>query len=218
MLFYLGAALLITLLPAHILWAIERRHSDSTMSRSYFPGIFQAFGWGLGMLAARVDSSPRHGAARLIATLWALVSIIFVAFYTANLTATLTVARLEAAIHGPADLYDKSVATVANTTSSTYLRRLGIAATELPTIDDCYQGLRDRNFDAVVFDAPVLHHFVAHQGNGLAVLAGPIFQEEDYGLVFALDSALRKPVDRALLTIREEGTYATIYQRWFGDD
>lgn len=40
------------------------------------------------------------------------------------------------------------------------------------------------------FDAPVLHHFVAHQGNGVAVLAGPTFQEEDYGLVFALDSPL----------------------------
>ncbi|CAN5777398.1 hypothetical protein BH10ACT9_BH10ACT9_14030 [soil metagenome] len=146
------------------------------------------------------------------------MSVIFVAFYTANLTAALTVAKLEAAIHGPADLYGKAVATVANTTSSTYLRRMGIPAAELANIEDCYQRLRENTVDAVVFDAPVLHHFVAHQGSGVAVLAGPIFQEGDYGLVFPLGSELRKPVDQALLTLREEGTYNTIYERWFGDD
>jgi polar amino acid transport system substrate-binding protein len=218
MLLYLFAALVITLLPAHILWLVERRHADSTMARTYFPGIFQAFGWGLGMLAARVDASPRHGAARLVATLWALVSVIFVAFYTANLTAALTVAKLESSIRGPADLYDKTVATVSNTTSSAYLRRMGIAATEMPGVEDCYRALRERQLDAVVFDAPVLHHYVAHQGAGVAVVAGPIFQEEDYGLVLRLGSDLRKPVDQSLLGMREDGTYDVIYQRWFGDD
>ena len=43
MLVWLSAALAITVLPAHILWLVERRHSDAMVARSYFPGIFQAF-------------------------------------------------------------------------------------------------------------------------------------------------------------------------------
>ncbi|BBY59133.1 transporter substrate-binding domain-containing protein [Mycolicibacterium sarraceniae] len=33
-----------------------------------------------------------------------------------------------------------------------------------------------------------------------------------------LGSDLRKPVDGALLAIREDGTYQTIYRKWFGSD
>lgn len=218
MLVWLGAALVITILPAHILWFIERRHSDSTVSRSYFPGIFQAFGWGLGALAAQADSSPRHWVGRSMAILWAFVSIIFVAFYTANLTATLTVEKLEAQINGPADLYEKSVATVANTTSAAYLNSVGIPATQMASIEDCYRALRDENYDAVVFDAPVLRFYVAHQGKGIADVAGPVFQEENYGVVFQIGSELRKPVDQTLLRIREDGTYDLLEDKWFGDD
>ena len=88
----------------------------------------------------------------------------------------------------------------------------------MSSIEECYRALRERSFDAVVFDAPVLEHYVAHQGAGVAVTVGPIFQKEDYGLVLALGSDLRKPVDQTLLSMREDGTYDVIFQRWFGDD
>jgi polar amino acid transport system substrate-binding protein len=70
----------------------------------------------------------------------------------------------------------------------------------------------------VVFDAPVLRYYAAHQGNGIVEIAGPIFQAEDYGFVFRIGSDLRKPVDETLLRIREDGTYDQIKQKWFGND
>lgn len=216
MLVWLGAALLISVAPAHLLWLLERRRYDSEVSRAYFPGIFQAFGWGLGMLAANGDSTPRHWAARVMAILWAFVSVIFVAYYTATLTATLTVSQLTTPIQGPADLYGRRVATVADTSSAAHLHRLGVAAAELPTIQDCYRALTDGKVDAVVYDAPVLRYFIAHDGAGAAVTAGPVFRDEDYGFVFPLGSDLRKPVDQALLQIREDGTYGLIEQKWLG--
>jgi polar amino acid transport system substrate-binding protein len=104
MLVWLAAALAITVIPAHIVWLIERRHANTIVSKSYFPGILQAFAWGLGTLAAQSDSFPRHWFTRLLSILWAFVSIIFVAFYTATLTTTLTVQKFEVQIRGPADL------------------------------------------------------------------------------------------------------------------
>ena len=213
---WLGAALLLTVIPAHIIWLVERGHSDAMVSKSYFPGVFQSFGWGLGMLAAAPDDAPRHWMGRALAVLWAFVSIIFVAYYTATLTANLTVEKFDNQITSPAHLVGKKVCTVAKTTSATYLSTLGIKADDVPTIEQCYTGIVDRSFDAVVFDAPVLRYHVANDGAGLMELAGPIFQTEDYGIAFPNGSELRKQADSALLSMREDGTYELIKQKWFG--
>jgi polar amino acid transport system substrate-binding protein len=217
MLVWLGAAAAVALIPAHIMWLTERRHPESMVARSYFPGIFQAFAWGFGALAAVPPSEPQHWVGRTLAILWGFAGIIFVALYTANLTANLTVEQIESRIAGPDDLFGKSVVTVANTTSADYLQGMGIGFTPLPSIDDCYRAL-EHGSDAVVFDAPVLRYYVTHQGVGKAQVTGTRFHDEDYGLAFRLGSDLRKPVDGALLAIREDGTYQTIYRKWFGSD
>lgn len=217
MLVWLFAALVLTIVPAHIIWLIERRHSDAMVSRSYFPGIFQSFAWGLGMLAAAADDSPRHWGTRALAVLWAFVSIIFVAYYTATLTANLTVAKFDARISSPSDLVGREVCTVENTTSAAFLNEQGIGFTGVPTIDACYSGLKDDIYEAVVFDAPVLQFYVANEGAGSAALVGTVFQGEDYGIAFRNGSELRKQADSALLLMREDGDYDLIKQKWFGD-
>ncbi|WP_328352774.1 transporter substrate-binding domain-containing protein [Mycobacterium sp. NBC_00419] len=218
MLVWLGAAFVITVIPAHITWLVERRHEESMVSKSYFPGVLQAFGWGLGTLAAQPDDAPRHWLSRAMGVLWAFVSIIFVAYYTATLTANLTVERFDAQIKSPSDLFGKKVCTVANTTSANFLRDLAVSATGATAIEDCYTGLRKGDFDAVVFDAPVLQYYVQHGGAGTAEMAGPVFKNEDYGIVFRPGSELRKQVDEALLSMREDGTYDMIKTKWFGSD
>ena len=215
-LIWLGAALVLTVVPAHVIWLVERRHSDSMVSKSYFPGIFQAFGWGLGMLAAAPDDAPRHWFTRSMALLWAFVSIIFVAYYTATLTANLTVEKFDDQITSPSNLFGKRVCTVANTTSSAVLRTMGIKTDDVSSIEQCYSGVHDHKFDALVFDAPVLQYYATTDGAGAIRLAGPIFQEEDYGIAFHNGSDLRKEADEALLSMREDGTYDLIKQKWFG--
>ncbi len=216
MLVWLLAALALTVIPAHVIWLMERGDPDSMVSRAYFPGIFQAFGWGLGMLAAAPLDSPRRWPIRAVTVLWTFVSIIFVAYYTAILTSNLTLARIQSGIGTPADLIGKSVCTVANTTSPPALDRLGVTYTGLPKIEDCYAGLKSRAFDAVVYDAPVLQYYVNHDGAGIAAMAGPIFKEEDYGIAFPIDSKLKDEADQALLSIEEDGQYELLKQKWFG--
>jgi len=215
MLVWLSAAAVVALVPAHIMWLSERRHKDSMISRSYFPGIFQSFAWGFGALAAVAPLEPQRWPSRVLAVLWGFVGIIFVAFYTANLTATLTVEQIEGHIKGPDDLHGKKVAAVANTTSAQYLRSIAVPVTDMTTIDDCYQALKD-GYDAVVFDAPVLRYYAAHDGAGLVEMVGSPFHDEDYGLLFRLRSDLRKPVDGALLSLREDGAYEALERKWFG--
>ncbi|MGE0219500.1 transporter substrate-binding domain-containing protein [Mycolicibacterium sp.] len=222
MLVWISAACVVSIIPAHIFWLVERRRTDPdsepTVSRSYFPGIFQAFGWGAGSLVGRQLTPATRTVTKVLTVLWAFAGIVFVSFYTANLSATLTVTRLDAKINGPTDLYGKAVATVAGTTASEFLNGMGIDATETVTIEESYDLLRNDGYDAVVFDAPVLRYYVAHRGEGVAVTAGPVFQEEDQGFVLAAHSPLRKPINQILYQMREDGTYSLIKDKWFGDD
>ena len=185
------------------------------VSDSYFPGIFQAFGWGLGMLAAAPFDPPKRWPIRVVTVLWTFVSIIFVAYYTAILTSNFTVARISSQISTPADLIGKSVCTVANTTSPPALTKRGVAFTALPNIEDCYAALTKGDFQAVVYDAPVLEYYVSHRGAGIAAMAGPVFKEEDYGIVFPIGSKLKEEADEALLAIQEDGQYELLKKKWF---
>ena len=216
MVVWLWAAAVLTVVPAHIIWLLERGDPGSMVSRSYFPGIFQAAGWGLGMLARAPFDPPQRWPIRMMTVLWTFVSIIFAAYYTAILTTNLTVARITSQISSPADLVDKKVCTVANTTSPAALSKLGVKFTAAPKIDDCYTGLADRTFDAVVYDAPVLQYYVSNKGAGSAALAGPIFKNEDYGVVFPIGSELRRQFDDALLAVQEDGEFDRLKRKWVG--
>jgi polar amino acid transport system substrate-binding protein len=45
---------------------------------------------------------------------------------------------------------------------------------------------------------------------------GPEFNSNDVGFDSPLKSPLRDKVDIALLSMREDGTYQRIYDKWFG--
>lgn len=216
MLVWLVAAVILTVIPAHLVWLLERHDTDSMVSRSYFPGVFQAFGWGLGMLTWGADDKPRRWQTQVVSLVWAFVGVIFAAYFTATLTANLTVEKFESKIQTPADLIGKRVCTVTETTSTINLTKLDVDYTGKREITECYSGLREQKFDAIVFDAPVLQYYVRHEGAGIATMAGPIFHDEDYGIAFPLGSKLRRQVDDALLSIRESGDFDLIKQKWLG--
>ena len=218
MLVWLIAGLVLSVIPAHIIWFSERKHEHSMVPKSYLPGVFRSFGWSLSMLAGQPDDVPKHTFTRVLAILWAFVGIIFVAFYTATLTANLTVEKFDSQISSPADLLGKRVCTVAETESAQYLSSIGVAAQGAAQIEDCYAALRGGKLDAIVFDAPVLRFYANHEGSGVGQIVGTIFEPEDYGVAFPNGSEMRKQFNRGLLSVREDGTYELIKQKWFGSD
>jgi polar amino acid transport system substrate-binding protein len=214
---WLGIAVLLTIIPAHIVWFIERGEPDGIVgTKRYFPGIFQAFFWGLGTLATQADTMPRHWISRCIAVLWMFSGVVFVAFYTATLTASLTAQKIKAEINGPADLPGKTIAAIAGTTSAQYLATSHIEAAAYGSASEAYQALMNENVDAVVYDAPVLQYIASHEGASSAIVVGPIFEPQNYGFAFRSGGDLRREVDATLLAMREDGTYDQLMQKWFG--
>ena len=213
---WLGIAFLLIVVPAHLVWYLERGQLDGIIpTKHYIPGIFYAAYWAAATLATQAEQAPRNWIARIVTVLWMFTAIVFVAFYTAQLTATLTVQRLEGGINGPEDLPGKKVATTKGSTAAKAARELRAEVIEVDGIDDAYKALLDKRADAVVFDAPVLLFFAAKEGKGRVQMVGQPFRKEDYGIVFPRNHPLRKQVNVALLDLREDGTYQQIYDKWF---
>jgi polar amino acid transport system substrate-binding protein len=214
---WLGMALLIVLIPAHLVWFLDRRQEDSMLSnRNYFPGIFEVIYWGLSSLTSQAQTMPRQWVARALSIFWMFTSVVFVALYTAQLTTTLTVEQIRGAIEGPGDLPGKQVATIAGSTAADYLRAQNAQVQEFATTDQMFKALLDKKVDAVVTVAPMLLYYAAHEGKGLVKTVGPEFNTAPAAIMVQLDSPLRRKINVALIALRENGTYQQIYDKWFG--
>jgi polar amino acid transport system substrate-binding protein len=213
----LGLMALIILIPAHIIWLVERNHNGGFLENSaYFPGIFKACWWAAGTLATQAEEMPKSAWGRVMAVIWMFISVVFIAYFTATVTTSLTVDRLQSNIKGPQDLAGKRVGTIAGTTSATYLNQQKIEATEFKQTDEAYAALNDSNIDAVVFDAPILLYYAAHDGKGKVQVVGSVFRKESYAIALPNGSPYRKLINNAILSLQEKGTYQELYDKWFG--
>lgn len=211
-----GIMILIVLIPAHIVWVAERGSSSGMgISRAYFPGIFQACWWSASTLATQADAMPKALLGRVVAIVWMFTSVVFVAYFTATVTTSLTVQQLYGTIQGPSDLPGKIVATTKGSTSAKYLSDRNIQKLEFASIDSAYNSLVNGYANAIVFDSPVLLYYASHGGKGKVQVVGEVFQKESYGIVFKTNSPLRESINNALLILQEKGIYQELYDKWF---
>ncbi|MBD2510510.1 transporter substrate-binding domain-containing protein [Nostoc muscorum FACHB-395] len=211
----IGIALVLIVVAAHIIWLSERNHKEGMISQSYFPGIFKACWWAAATLATQADEMPKGVLGRLIAIVWMFIGVLFVAYFTASATTSLTVQQLQGDIRSINDLPGKVVATTAGSTAATFLREHHISVLEVPKIEEAYNALQTKKADAVVFDAPVLLFYAANEGKGKVEIVGSILREESYGIILPNNSPYRKPINQALLNLKENGTYQSLYDKWF---
>ncbi|MBE7382857.1 MAG: basic amino acid ABC transporter substrate-binding protein [Leptolyngbya sp. SIO1E4] len=117
------------------------------------------------------------------------------------------------------DLEDKKIAVQIGTTGADQAAE--IPGSEVSTFDSAplaLQELANGNVDAVINDAPVTLDAIA-SGNiaGLKVV-GELLTTEFYGIALPKDSENVAVINDALATMMEDGTYAEIYQQWFGTE
>ena len=216
---WIGVAAVLLLVPAHIVWLIERRDKDGMIGTDkYFPGILHAIHWSAGTLMSQADRMPRHLASRLVAYAWMFTSVVFIALYTAQLTSNLTVQQIRGAINGPEDLPGKRVGTLKDSISADYLRGRKAMVQEFTDLTEMCRALLDKKVDAVLLAAPPLLYYAAHEGKGLVKLVGSEFDKADGAYAFPEGSPLRRQVNAALLAVREDGTYRRLYDKWFASE
>jgi polar amino acid transport system substrate-binding protein len=216
--YLLGILALLILIPGHVVWWAERRHKEPAFSTHYFPGIFQAMAWALSAAAGQQNGDPQSRLGRFMSVAAIFISLLFLTYWQAELTSSFTVQQLQGDISGPDDLPGKTVGTLKKSTSVVYLSGKRSKIVEFDSIDEAFLALEAGKLDAIVYDAPVLLYYAANAGREKVRIVGGVFKRENYGILFPRGSDLRKRINEALLTMREDGTYDALYNKWFTID
>lgn len=83
------------------------------------------------------------------------------------------------------------------------------------TIEDAFAALENQQVDAIINDLPVSQD-KANKSDGNLKIVQTIPTGEQYGIAFPTDSELVGPVNDALAEVKDDGTYAKIYEKWIG--
>ena len=217
-LFLLLGVIALLILVGHVVWLIERRRNED-FPRKYLPGVWEGTWWAIVTMSTvgYGDTRVKTKAGRLVAMCWILLGLVLVAEFTAIITSTLTVTRLESDVNNLGDLNGKRVVTVANTTSVQFLEGLGIQALEVDSAEQAFQAVESGKAAAFVFDAPILRSFVVSSGDDSLQVVGPVFQPQGYGMAFPSGSEIITPIDLEFLKQREDGFAADLSSKYLGD-
>jgi len=166
----------------------------------------------------------RSWAARTILLFYFAFSLIVVSYYTANLTASLTVQMATVSISSLSDLAQPGAyfAIVSNSAEQSYFELPSMALYKnhvvlYDTYDECLVSLQNGDVQAVVGDSPTLE-YLSNQQPCDTFVVGDIFFKSNYaiGLNYSTTSAsASKVLSEGILNMRESGLIDNLYAGWW---
>ncbi len=123
-------------------------------------------------------------------------------------------------IDGMEDLEGKTVATRLGSTSSSYIKDNidGAEPNEYEQLDQAYLSVENGSADAILYDAPNVAYYIQTKGEDSLKMVGDLYEAENYGIAFAKNQDdLVEAVNKALSTLKDNGKYDEIYEKWFGE-
>lgn len=124
-----------------------------------------------------------------------------------------------------ADLANRTIALQAGTSSDFWVEDNLISTnmskesmiTKYPDVTAAIQALKSGSVVAVIIDLPIAQSIAASSSGSLKV-AGPIYTNEQYSFAFPKTTAgqnLRDKVNNALAAMKSDGSFQTIFNKWF---
>jgi polar amino acid transport system substrate-binding protein len=189
-----------------LIWLFERNRNEG-FSGGVARGISSGVWWSTNIMTQRVSGGavPLTLPGRMVAMVWMVVSMVAIAIFTAGLTSALTTKRLHGAVNTVTDLSGVRVGTVEHTESEDTLTRMRIFATLIASPQEGLRALQDGTIDALVYDRPILAWLIRESRMSSVELTDVKLDPQDYAIALPAGSALRKPLNVALLeTIRSD--------------
>jgi glutamine transport system substrate-binding protein len=121
-------------------------------------------------------------------------------------------------VHSAQDLSGKKVAVKTGTATVDFMKTQvpGAKLTLFPNIDNAYLELATGRVDAVVHDTPNVAYYAATSGKGRVKMVSTVKSGDYYGIACTKGSPLVAQVNQALATLKQNGEYDQIYEKWFG--
>ncbi len=207
------------ILTGHLLWLFERRHNAESFPAPYPRGVWEAVWWSVSTIITggcenKVISTVTG---RVIAVTWMIGGIVLVALLTSTLTTTMTVDQVTGTVRSPRDLFGKTVACQEGGVVIDAVKEYGGSPVLYPNIETMMAAVSSDECDALVSESHTLMLALhTSKPNELRLVPG-IFNSFDFALALPQGSALREPLNNAILQMRETGILDDLKDRWFGE-
>ncbi len=191
-----------------LVWFFERRKNQEQFGGSTLQGVGSGFWWSAEVL--------------LVVVLFfyfddLFTAIIIISSFTAAITSTLTLSKIQSIVRSPEDLQRVRVGSVKLSTSATYLDKNHISFRHYASPLDAMQGMTSGEIDAVVYDAPMLRYLVNDVMRDKVVVLNLLFDKQQYGIGLPAGSPLREPINRIIPATANQQKWQDILFRYLGN-
>jgi polar amino acid transport system substrate-binding protein len=204
-------------LAGALIWLFERRTNEG-FGGGMVRGISSGVWWSTNTMTQRASggSAPATLPGRIVAIVWMVVSVIAIAVFIAGITSALTTKRLHGAVNNFADLSAVRVGVVRGTSTEDALSRMRIKYRTVVSPKDGFEALQEGTIDALAYDRPILAWMIHQDASSSIELADVTFEPQSYAIALPNDSALRKPINVALLEAEASNGWKDIFYRYLG--
>jgi ABC-type amino acid transport substrate-binding protein len=214
-----GGLAALLLIVGILVWLTERKRNAEQFGGGLLDGIGSGFWWSAVTMTTvgYGDKAPRTFWGRFVGLIWMFAAIITISTFTASISAALTITQLGDDTPGPKDLPRITVGTIPSSTSESYLAGRAIEPRFYQTVPEGLAALSRGDIEAFVYDRPILRYHIS-RSFGRALKALPVSLEpQDYGIALPSGSALREPVNRALLGIVRGRAWQDTLRAYLGE-
>lgn len=212
----IGLLVLLSMVAGIFVWLFERRKNDEMFGGGTAGGIGHGIWWAIVTMTTvgYGDKAPKTAGGRIVALIWMLFSIIFIASFTANITTSLTITELRGKVHGLDDLYTAKVGSVSQSEGFDFLTKQGIAVIPFEGIQDGLAAVASRKIDAFVLNEQVLKYQTKKEFPGRVQVLPGIYDEYFVSIALPQNSSLRKPINTALLKLMKTKNWTEMRNRY----
>ncbi|XP_028411022.1 glutamate receptor ionotropic, kainate 2-like isoform X2 [Dendronephthya gigantea] len=180
------------------------------------------------LLGQGTDNQPKAISGKVIAAVWWMTGTIFVATYTANLAAFLTIEKSAINIRSLENLVNQDeikYGTVVSSQPSQFFERSNIAlyqkmwshmqseSTLVETSTDALERVQEGGY-AFIWDSAVLEYIINQKPCNTFIL-NDLFSPLGYGIGLPLNSPYKDLISREILKLRESGFLDKLKNEWF---
>ena len=212
------------ILATILLCLIERKENDALKNKPLISSAAMSLWFSLGtMMGYGADFNVRTAAGRLLSIGLYMLSLVFVATYTANLTSDLTLAKTRDFITGIDDLQNGKIAfnriglVVGSAIVDYYLREISYGRRNFyacHTNDEAAEYLKNGTIDAIIADAAWAEYATSNIYCDLTTI-GTDFSRSIFGIVMPKNWIYSKDLDIVILSLREAGVLDNLRKKWF---
>nr|XP_045250364.1 glutamate receptor 1 isoform X3 [Macaca fascicularis]XP_045250365.1 glutamate receptor 1 isoform X3 [Macaca fascicularis] len=213
----------------------EEGRDQTTSDPSNEFGIFNSLWFSLGAFMQQgCDISPRSLSGRIVGGVWWFFTLIIISSYTANLAAFLTVERMVSPIESAEDLAKQTeiaYGTLEAGSTKEFFRRSKIAVFEkmwtymksaepsvfVRTTEEGMIRVRKSKGKYAYLLESTMNEYIEQRKPCDTMKVGGNLDSKGYGIATPKGSALRNPVNLAVLKLNEQGLLDKLKNKWWYD-